>query len=317
EGPQTLEDRFAISGNIEFARQQLLRAELRLHCIHLRETTTIQANLDSSLLHRPQPLLIHAWQTTYLAHQHRLATSNPYLDELQALLLSTPPFAPAEFIDLATLALNLTIARANVGCAKAMESAHAISLKLLHFDLSSRSVPWQGAFLKNMVALLCRFGAPDQAEQLLESRSHQIHPEEAEFAAIFNRAVIRFHQGRFRDALHLLHNELPNLKHPLYAISGRVYLCKTLYECGEFSWLSNALKAFKTYLRRRTDLPLQHREKCLAFCRYLSRLNSVRMASPSKGRALMHALLQELEGTVDLVRSPWLRAKLEDQVERD
>jgi hypothetical protein len=152
-------------------------------------------------------------------------------------------------------------------------------------------------FYTNTVMLMCRFGELEWAEKFIFQFRALIYGESRgeELAFTYNLAVLRFYQEKYQETIGLLFNEIGRFEDPLYSVGARTYLCRALWEQGDWEWLIAALHAFRQFLSRNTQLGKAEKANNLKFIQYLEKMARIKSGNPQQIREKLRKVRAQLE----------------------
>lgn len=170
--------------------------------------------------------------------------------------------------------------------------------------------PWD---YKNIVSLGLKMEKFDWVDRFIETYRLKLKPTFRENAHRYNLAYLRFAQGAYHKALHLLQNvEFDDV---FYQIGSKVILLKTYYETEDFEALFYLADASEAYFRRNREIPAYQTEIYLNFIRFLRKLSHVHIRLRSTYRLVdkkqMESLRRRIMARQKVAQIEWLVRKVE------
>lgn len=272
----------------------------------------ILSSLQSNLTQLPSVI-----QSYFHAYRMLLGLSSPDKDAenhfslLEQFLFKGPSFEPDEAFDLIVYGLNFSAIKLNQG---RFEYFHKVQALLDHLVKSGilAHCPWLPPELYiNLVQMKCRQGDVDFAQRFTEEFRGRIQGQEGESVYEFNQAVALFYKGQLRAAVKKFHNLTGSRQHGRWSVSARIYICKALFQLGDFHWLTAVLKAFQLFAKRNRKFGKAFLEKCRAFCRHLMALVKVLTGKPDLRQSKLQSLRKKLLSEGQPMGGSWVLEQVE------
>ncbi|MEL6589073.1 MAG: hypothetical protein AAFQ68_03275, partial [Bacteroidota bacterium] len=162
---------------------------------------------------------------------------------------------------------------------------------------------------KNITTLGLRTGDLAWTEQFIVAYRTRLDPAYREGVYHYNMAHLRQYQQEFSKALQ--HLQQVDFIDPFYRISYQMLLLKIFYECEEIEPLLALAQTFRTFIRRKEELPKEQQLAYTNFARYLRALFMIKIGKKHKLKALREKIAQ----SQTLIERQWLEAKA-DQLTR-
>jgi hypothetical protein len=166
---------------------------------------------------------------------------------------------------------------------------------------------------KNAVALMCKLGKLEWVESFVETYRDNIAHDPERITYVYNLAVLRFYQSNFTVTVELLYNHVAGLDNFQIGEDARLYLCRGLWEIGEFEWLLSVLSAFEQHLRRTNDIGSDVRNRYKGFIGYLRRACKAVTGRPNQIQKQLAMIRTDIIANEPQNLHNWLLAKLDEK----
>lgn len=259
-----------------------------------------------------QPPMIQACYQAYRAMVATGATKSQAYQQLRQLLQTSGHRLGAE------LRINLYLSAINVANAlyQRGEEHYLREMLDLYREMLDLGLLQTGGLLsvhnyKNIVTLALRLGEYQWTEQFIETHRTDLPAQAQAGVYHYNLANLRSHQGRYREALR--HLQQVEFLDPFYQIGYKMLQLKIYYECQEIEALLSLATAFRTYVRRKSQLPKERKQTYFNFIRFTRALFMVKLGR----QADLDMLAEEIENADTLIEKGWLKAKLSELSQKE
>ncbi len=253
-----------------------------------------------------EPLL----EIYFLLYQTRLPGEHSQkISELKSLILEhSSDFAPDEANDLYTGALNNISRQRQMAGKDLLQEIFDLYESMVEVYAKEKGkglVPWH---FKNIVSIAARLKRFEWVEEFLTQGPQLLAlDEEAMQRAIdYNRGVLSFYKGEFKQAEKYLHQILPGAKDIFYASDARAYLLMCYYENGDSIGMESLVHSFRMFLSRSDRVSESHRESYLEFMRVFRRV----LATPPQDDVRLQLLKTDIDQLKFSVGKSWLLEKV-------
>ena len=267
------------------------------------------------------PLLSRLYFMT-LSLQRGQDTSDTFTHLLQLLREERHKLADSIGNSVYSYLLNHCIRQINQGNEAFLQHTHDLYIELLEKgDLFNNGKLPPGQF-KNMIALGCRLQHLDWVADFISQYLPHLSDAHEGLAEQFNRAVLRFHQGRLAEAIASFKDIVHRGTHdPFYGLDARIYLWKSYFEHREHlspTEVDDMLRlydSFRLYIDRHKKISPLHRLQYRNFVRLFKRF--VLILEAEQGKSVSSPLIafqQELLTTKDVANKTWFAQKVAEAI---
>ena len=230
---------------------------------------------------------------------------------LKALFEEPGQFPLEEGMDLFAVAQNFAVLRFYKGDKSALEDLKWLYDQVLQSGMMGYNGMLSVKFFKNTVMLMCRFGSLDWAEKFVEEYKDRILKDPEGLAYLYNRAVVLYYRKSFRKVVESLYNDLTRFEDPSYGIGARIYFCRSLWMLEEYEWLLNALRNFREFLGRSTEVSPPDKARYKKYIRFFRSLALAVTSRPDLQQKKLEQLHRELTLVKERSTFNWLDQTLQ------
>lgn len=217
------------------------------------------------------------------------------------------------------LALNFCYFRMNEGDEAYEAEADALLLELLGTGWLLKDGLLPPEQFKNIVSIRLRQGAVDWVREFVGAWEGKLTDEQEGAAALYNRSVLAFFEGRFGECIRGMDEVMRDFKADVYyGLDARLLQIKALYERNapdDFLELESRLNSFRVFVLRNKkvgEIDQGHYKNFVKQCRRLVRL---RDEVGEKRGAKIKKFLSDLSGLRPVSNRRWFE-EMADRMER-
>lgn len=267
---------------------------------------------------RGLPVVVRAYFHAYKmieAFSKNSIESEAHYTELAISLESREGISLEEKRDLFTNAVNYCTLRwyqGSTGDAGRLVSLHDLALGQ---GILFRNDQISPRHFKNIVALMCKVGKVDWAENFIKIYGNQILGDRDGLIRLYNLAVVWLYQGEYRRMVSAMYHKTGNFDDHYFSIGARVYLCRALWALEEWEWLGQNISAFQHFLKRNKVMQEWERKIYLQFTKVLSVTLRIITGNPHQMKQKLHEVGEKLESTPESSVFQWLKSAISARLE--
>ncbi|MCB0637084.1 MAG: hypothetical protein KDC54_10730, partial [Lewinella sp.] len=210
---------------------------------------------------------------------------------------------------------NHCIEKVNAGDVQFHRETLAIYKRLLRDDFVLQNGEIKQSTYNNIASLACTEGEVDWGEQFVRDYARYLAPEVRENAFASNLATIYFYQGKFSEALGLIHQVV--FTNFYYQQKSRFLQVRIYYELGEEEPMLSALESFRILAVRNKKMLGAQRVAIQNFVRFTKALMKLFSERKTLRPARLHERAEDLCERILSITEPffgkdWLLEKLRE-----
>lgn len=270
--------------------------------------------LDSLILfckenYQDLPVLAQAYYLCFLLLSGTEMEST--VDQLEQLLNQHQEIlTPIHMQNLYKHAINYCNSQYLTGQEVYLKRMFELYRQMLQYDLLFEEQELPTHHYKNIVTLGLRLGELDWTEEFIDLYKETISPRFREGVYHYNMAHLYSYREIYGQALR--HLQKVDFIDPFYRISYNMLLLKIYYECKEVEPFLALAQSFRTYIRRRKELPPQRQLSYTNFASYLRAIFMIKIGNKHN----LPFYKQKVETSQAVIEKGWLLQKIQELEEK-